>query len=135
MERYQVDSVEELFVPTSTDRVRALIELAYYKPPPLPEALLKDLKAKVFSQHQDQQRQLLADLNTKRDHYQSTPFANYEKSLVIWGEDDQVFPLEIAHKLAKEMRAELLIVEKAGHAPLFDRPKIVNQRLQSFLER
>ena len=133
--RYKVDTVEELFVPTTTERVRALIQLAYHKPPPLPEPLLKDLKAKVFSAHQDEQRELLTDLNTKREHYQSTPFASYKKSLVIWGEFDQVFPLEIAHKLAGEMKAELLIVHNAGHAPVFDRPKIVNQRLQSFLER
>jgi pimeloyl-ACP methyl ester carboxylesterase len=135
LKRYGVDTVEELFVPTTTERVRALIGLAYHKPPPLPEPLLRELKQKVFSQNQDEQRRLLADLNSRRAYYQADPLARYKKSLVIWGEHDQVFPVAIAHKLAEEMNAELLIVSRAGHAPVFDRPKIVNQRLESFLKR
>ena len=135
LQRYDVTTVDELFVPTTTEQVRTLIGLAYHKAPPLPEPLLKELKRKVFSQNQDEQRKLLADLNTRRDYYQADPFADYMKALVIWGEHDQVFPVAIAHKLAGEMNAELLIIERAGHAPVFDRPKVVNQRLESFLKR
>jgi len=132
--RYRVRDVNELFVPTSTDRVRALIELAYHKPPPLPEMLLRDLKEHVFSNHQEQQRALLADLKTNRDRYQTGEMAAYKDKMVIWGEFDSVFPVEIGKELAAKWEAQLVVVKDAGHAPILEKPRIINEKLISFLE-
>ena len=133
LEHFGVEHVEEIFVPTDTTQVRTLIGLAYHKPPPLPDFVLADLKERVFSAHQNEQRALLADLKEGRERYRSAPLAEYAESLVIWGQHDVVFPLSIGRTLAKEMDAEFFVVEQAGHAPHMDRPGIVRRKLQSFL--
>ena len=134
LNRYQVATVEELFVPTSTDQVSSLVRLAYHKPPPLPAWLLKDLKTHVFSRNQDEQRALLNDLQANRAHYQKNETAPYEKILVVWGEFDQVFPLAIGQRLAEYLGAELFVVENTGHAPNLEKPRPINQKLNSFLK-
>ncbi len=134
LKRYQVETAEELFVPTSPERVGSLVRLAYHKPPPLPAWLLRDLKTHVFSHNQDEQRALLSDLQSNRAHYKKNKTAPYEKILVVWGEFDQVFPLDIGRQLAEHLGAELFVVENTGHAPNLEKPRPINQKLHSFLQ-
>jgi pimeloyl-ACP methyl ester carboxylesterase len=134
LKHYRVDTVDELFVPTSPERVRALIELAYHQPPPLPQFVLRELKENVFSAHQNEQRILLAELKQNRNRYQTEAPAQYESSLVIWGKYDAVFPVRMGEALAKMMGAEFFVVDNAGHAPHLEHPARINRKLESFLK-
>ena len=134
LQRYEAEQTEDLFVPTSIESVRTLVRLAYHKPPPLPKFLLKDLKANVFAQHQAEQRALLADLKSNRSHYKKNQPASYDDVLVIWGEYDRVFPLDIGKQLAEHMGAELFVIENTGHAPILEKPHAINKKLRSFLQ-
>ncbi|XP_047150436.1 2-hydroxy-6-oxononadienedioate/2-hydroxy-6-oxononatrienedioate hydrolase-like [Vigna umbellata] len=41
-----------------------------------------------------------------------------QPTLIIWGEHDQVFPLELGHRLKRHLgdNAQLVVIKKAGHA-------------------
>ncbi|MCW8126039.1 alpha/beta fold hydrolase [Microbulbifer halophilus] len=58
----------------------------------------------------------------------------HNKTLVIWGENDQLFPAEYGAKAVAVMpNATLLKIKQAGHLPLMDQPKIFNKVVMDFL--
>ncbi|KAJ4848151.1 hypothetical protein Tsubulata_004424 [Turnera subulata] len=58
-----------------------------------------------------------------------------QPTLIIWGEHDQVFPLELAHILKRHTgdNAELVILKNVGHAINAERRKELHKCLKSFL--
>lgn len=58
----------------------------------------------------------------------------HTKTLLIWGENDHITPLETAMQFNQLMPgANLQTLEKCGHAPMMERPGEFNDRLKSFL--
>ena len=59
-----------------------------------------------------------------------------QPTLVIHGDQDKIVPMERAKELASALpRAELLVLEGAGHVPTLTRPKDVATAIASFLRR
>jgi haloalkane dehalogenase len=57
-------------------------------------------------------------------------------TLILWGEDDPFAPVAGAHRFTKEMpRAELVVVEGAGHFVHADEPERCGREIAAFLER
>ncbi|XP_042021079.1 2-hydroxy-6-oxo-2,4-heptadienoate hydrolase-like isoform X2 [Salvia splendens] len=58
-----------------------------------------------------------------------------QPTLIIWGEHDQVFPVELAHRLVRHLgnNAELVILKNAGHAINMEKTKELYKLLKSFL--
>ena len=48
--------------------------------------------------------------------------------LIIWGEHDEVFPLEFGQKLSADFDAELFVIPNTRHAPNIERPKLFEKR-------
>jgi pimeloyl-ACP methyl ester carboxylesterase len=56
-------------------------------------------------------------------------------TLVIWGNEDRVFPLSVGEELHQTIKGSLFIrVPKAGHIPQWERPDLVNQELITFIQ-
>jgi pimeloyl-ACP methyl ester carboxylesterase len=57
------------------------------------------------------------------------------ETLIIWGKEDKLFPVEYGEAAAKIMpNAKLHLIEDAGHLPLMDQPEIFNKILDDFLK-
>jgi pimeloyl-ACP methyl ester carboxylesterase len=57
-------------------------------------------------------------------------------TLVLWGDSDRAVPVESAPDLRRHFeRSELLIVPGVGHRPAEERPKLIAEFLQQWLER
>ncbi len=56
------------------------------------------------------------------------------ETLIIWGKDDKLFPVECGETAAKILpNAKLHLIQDAGHLPLMDQPEIFNKVLNDFL--
>ena len=56
--------------------------------------------------------------------------------LLIWGQNDQILPLEQSHDILSAVsRAELHIMEDCGHIPQYEKPEEVNSILAEFLNK
>ncbi|KAG2254728.1 hypothetical protein Bca52824_084864 [Brassica carinata] len=57
------------------------------------------------------------------------------KTLIIWGEHDQVFPLEMGKRLEKHLgdNGKLVVIKRTGHIFNFEKPKTYVKLLKSFL--
>lgn len=57
-------------------------------------------------------------------------------SLVIWGEEDSMVPIEQGYRLASHLPGkELVVMKGAGHHPMWEQPELFNAELMQFLNR
>lgn len=57
------------------------------------------------------------------------------ETLIIWGKDDKLFPVEYGEAAANIIpNAKLHLIQDAGHLPLMDQPEIFNNVLDDFLK-
>ncbi len=60
----------------------------------------------------------------------------HNPTLVIWGREDAIVPLSHGESAVKHLpNARLEIIEKCGHVPLFEQPKIFNRLILEFLKK
>lgn len=56
-------------------------------------------------------------------------------TLVIWGEEDRVFPIAVGEELQQTIKGSRFIrIPKAGHIPQWEQPDLVNQELIAFIQ-
>jgi len=52
------------------------------------------------------------------------------KTLVLWGDEDRLFPLALAHRLVRELpHAHLRVIDRSGHAPNEEHPQQTAERV------
>lgn len=134
LERFEVETPEQIFVPQEPKDVRRLIELAFHTPPPLPSPLLRDLFMNVFSSYREERTTLLQELEREHQRYQAMKLAPYSAALVIWGKHDRVFPAASGEDLAAHLGGEYREIEDTAHAPQLERPAPVTHMLREFLK-
>jgi pimeloyl-ACP methyl ester carboxylesterase len=57
-------------------------------------------------------------------------------TLIIWGDQDEVFPVEVGQKLHASIKtSELLVLKDSGHMPMWEDPDRTNRAILDFLGR
>lgn len=79
---------------------------------------------------------LLDHIDTWDDRYGQRLGTIPHPTLLLWGDHDRVFPLEVGKQVhALLPQAEWHIIPEAGHLPQWERPQVVNPLILSFLEK
>ena len=135
LDSFGVNEVADVVIPQKPEDVRRLLELAWSVPPPTPGFVLRQTFERVFSDRVEEKRGLLAWL----DEMRRDPIPDWElpqPTLLVWGENDPLFPLSVAHRLEAAIEhAELVVIPKARHAPNLEHPGPFNKALLDFLKR
>ncbi|KAJ8557457.1 hypothetical protein K7X08_003082 [Anisodus acutangulus] len=134
---FQVKSVDEavsILLPQSPEKLRQLMKLSFYKPTKnVPACFLNDFIDVMCTVNHQERKELIEAL------YNNRKFTDLPKitqpTLIIWGEYDQIFPLELAHRLKRHLseNAQLVIIKDAGHAINMEKPKELYKHLKLFL--
>lgn len=93
--------------------------------------------------HNRRQGGFLAPLYSLLDNIQSweTRYGNRfpeisHRVLLLWGDRDRVFPLEVGERVKNQVsHAEWHVIPETGHMAQWEKPAIVNQLILSFLEK
>jgi pimeloyl-ACP methyl ester carboxylesterase len=113
----------------TTHALSLLRELRTISPSFLPVLLADTLRAGPLTFWRAASALMLADLRPKLALIRAP-------TLVIWGERDALVPLAFAQQLAQYLRyEELVVIQGAGHVPMWDRPQEFNRALVNFLLR
>jgi pimeloyl-ACP methyl ester carboxylesterase len=79
---------------------------------------------------------LLDHIDTWDEHYGQRLANIPHPTLLLWGDHDRVFPLDIGKQVKKLLpQAEWHIIPEAGHLPQWEQPQVVNSLILSFLEK
>jgi pimeloyl-ACP methyl ester carboxylesterase len=129
------DSLGPLLVPSSGDAVQTLMELAYYRPPTIPKGLREQVVRDLYGEYREEKVLLLETMVGQMDELRARAREMTIPTLVVWGDQDPVFPLEIAHRLAERLgeNGRLQVIKNAKHAPNLEHRGEVNRLLREFL--
>ncbi|RCV24841.1 hypothetical protein SEVIR_5G115400v4 [Setaria viridis] len=128
-----VEEVTELMVPADTKVMRRLTALSFHRPPKyMPECIARDLLRKSLEDRREEKIELIKGMTTAEGS-QLTPLPL--DVLIIWGEFDQIFPLEKAYKVKEKLgeKATVKLIPNSGHLPAQEEPKLFNPVLLEFL--
>ncbi|XP_021912083.1 uncharacterized protein LOC110825866 isoform X1 [Carica papaya] len=134
---FKVKSVHEatgILFPQTPAKLRQLLHLAFYNPPKgVPSCLYSEYILVMCTEYIQERKELVQALH--KDRKLSDLPKITQPTLIIWGEHDQIFPLELAHRLKSHLgdNAQLVIIKKAGHAVNVEKPKEMYRHLKSFL--
>ncbi|XVF36708.1 hypothetical protein REPUB_Repub19eG0081300 [Reevesia pubescens] len=136
---FRVSDLEEaarILVPQTPEKLRELLGFSLFKPPPLslvPSCLLSDFIDVMCSEYTEEKKELIRAIPKDRE-ISNIPRIS-QPTLILWGEYDQIFPLELGHRLKRHLgdNAHLVVIKDAGHAFNMEKPKEFYRHLKSFL--
>ncbi|KAJ3673635.1 hypothetical protein LUZ60_005627 [Juncus effusus] len=134
LKRGEAQSVAELLLPKEPKTMKKVLGLAMYKAPPfMPDFMLRDMIEKLYSDNLEEKMELIEGSIIGKKGFDITPLS-HQDVLIIWGEHDQIFPMEKAFEVKRclgEVRLEMM--KETGHIPQSEDPKRFNKILIEFL--
>ncbi|XP_061344305.1 uncharacterized protein LOC133290252 [Gastrolobium bilobum] len=134
---FKVKSVDEavsILLPQTPEKMRQLLQLTFVKPiKVMPSCFINDYIDVMCTENFQEKKELIEALHKDRKLSDLPKITQH--TLVIWGEQDQVFPLELAHRLKRLLgeKAQLVVIKNAGHALNVEKPKELYKNFKSFL--
>lgn len=134
-EHFDVDDAPELLLPRDPDGVKRLMQLAYHDPPWVPKFVARQIVAYFYAPHREQQVAMLEAVEDSTAALRRDFGIPLQRTLIIWGEEDMVFPESAAWRLRGELgeAADICVLPEAAHAPHLERANEVIPMMRSFL--
>lgn len=135
------DLMNELFYPETAEDLRRLIDISYYKPPPINDFYLRKAHKKLFGTDKPQRRALIQHAMDSNIRNAGAPHGPEDfvlhKTLVIWGKQDRMWTPDVGERTARALgeNAELKWIDKAGNAVNLEQPKEFNRAVLEFLKQ
>ncbi|KAA8528283.1 hypothetical protein F0562_035638 [Nyssa sinensis] len=134
---FRVTVVEEainILLPQTAEQMRMLMRYTFVNPPKLlPSCLLKDFIDVMCTEYVEEKKELIRAIPKDRKLSHIPKIS--QPTLIVWGDQDQIFPLELGHRLKRHLgeNAELVVIKNTGHAFIVEKPKEVYKHFKSFL--
>ncbi|MCB9224765.1 MAG: alpha/beta hydrolase [Crocinitomicaceae bacterium] len=126
-------SFQDIFVVKNAQDVDELFTLATYRDKKIPKGFLEDAYEVYFDQYHAELDQLLTTLTEEQSNFKQDESVIFPRSLVIWGQYDEIFPPAEGKKFAEYLKADYKEVPNAGHAPNIENYKVFEAYLREFL--
>ncbi|XP_024019884.1 monoacylglycerol lipase ABHD6 [Morus notabilis] len=130
-----LDEAASILLPQTPEKLRELMRLSFVKPfRGVPSCFLADFIDVMCTEFVEEKRELIQTI-LKGRKLSNLPKIT-QSTLIIWGEQDQIFPLELGYRLKRHVgeNAELVVIKNAGHAVNLEKPKEFVKHLKFFLE-
>ncbi|EPS68601.1 hypothetical protein M569_06166 [Genlisea aurea] len=129
-----LDEVANILMPQTPEKLRELMKFAFFRPvKAVPSCFLSDYIDVFCTDHISQKRELIQALTQNRQISRIPSIR--QPTLIIWGEHDRIFPLELGYRLQRHIgeSAKIVVIKNAGHAVNVEKPKEFAKHLKSFL--
>ncbi|KAL3514149.1 hypothetical protein ACH5RR_026866 [Cinchona calisaya] len=129
-----VDDAAAILVPQTPEAMRELMRYTFVNPPKgVPSCLLKDYIEEMCLEFLEEKKDLLRAIPKDRRLADLPKIP--QPTLILWGDKDQVFPVELAHRLQRHLgeNAELIIIEGTGHSCAYEKSEEFHKHLKTFL--
>lgn len=133
---FGVDSTEDLILPTTPAELERLMGLAFHQPPRVPRFIAQGVLDRYYRGHRDDHVELLRAVESNTTLHRERYEIPEAPTLIVWGEDDRVFPVRAAFRIHKELEgaSQLCIFSEAAHAPHLERWEDVTALMKQFLD-
>ncbi|XP_019154540.1 PREDICTED: epoxide hydrolase 4-like [Ipomoea nil] len=122
----------DLLLPTSVKGLKALLKVSAYRKLWFPNRLLKDFLEVMYGNRKERSELLEGLVVSNKD---ITIPAFPQRIHLLWGENDQIFKLELAQEMKEKLGSKTTFqgIKKAGHLVHLERPCVYNRFLKQFL--
>lgn len=134
---FKVSNLEEaisILLPQTPEKLKLLVNMSFVKPAKvMPNCFLRDFIEVMCTEYVEEKKELIQALLKDRKVTDIPKIT--QPTLLIWGEQDQIFPLNLGQRLKSHVghNAELVIVKNAGHAVNLEKSKQFYKHLRTFL--
>lgn len=135
--RFEVESVQELFAPSSEKGLKKLMYLASLKKSAVPASWLTEFYEDLYASNLEDKRQLITTLLAGLEEYQGHTYHNINMpTLLVWGENDPVVPSDRGPLIRDHIgeNARFISIKKGAHMPCLAKTKKFNKILKEFLD-
>ncbi|KAE8707587.1 putative HXXXD-type acyl-transferase family protein [Hibiscus syriacus] len=130
-----LDEALSILLPQTPEKLRELIKFSFVRPIDkwVPSLFLSDFIDVMCTEHLEKKRELLVTI--LKDRKVSNIPKITQSVLIIWGEEDKIFPLELGHRLKRHVgdNAKIVVIKNAGHAVNIEKPKDFIKHLKAFI--
>ncbi|KAL5705230.1 hypothetical protein ACHQM5_023563 [Ranunculus cassubicifolius] len=129
-----LDEATSILLPQTPEKLKCLVHMSFVKPAKvLPNYFLRDFIEVMCTEYVQEKEELIRAI--LKDRKISDIPKITQPTLLIWGEQDQIFPLELGYRLKRHIgeNAEIAVIGKAGHALNLEKPKEFYKHLRHFL--
>nr|GEV71264.1 alpha/beta hydrolase fold-1 [Tanacetum cinerariifolium] len=121
-----IKDAANILLAQTPEKTRELLKISFYKPlnPNLaPSCLIKDFIDEMNIDYFEEKKECIEAVQKDRK-FSDLPKIT-QPTLIIWGENDEIFPLELGNRLKSHLgdSAELVVLKKTGHAINMEQPK------------
>ncbi|EEF46155.1 abhydrolase domain containing, putative [Ricinus communis] len=132
----KLGSIGDLMLPKEVSQLRTLMRLAVYGRSihMIPGFFLNDFIHQLYTKNRSQKLELLKGvIFGKNETVNISPLQ--QDVLLIWGDHDQIFPLDMAYELKGLIgkKVKLESIKDASHVPQIEKPIQFNNIVNSFL--
>lgn len=115
--------------------IRKKMELTFYDPNHVTEEMVEEVYG-IVSNRASALRIVKTAKSAIRNNVGDRLHDLKIPTLLVWGKQDTITPPFVAEKFDSMLpNSELHILDKCGHAPMLERPKIFNKILETFLDK
>ncbi len=134
LKRFDLKQPSDLFVPRSDSDLKRLANATSYSSIHAPAFVFDGVYDKYFSGNPVQKAYMLDHLIDSRQRLvDKLATQTLPPSQIIWGEQDQIFPLETGMNLSHQLHAPLSIITDSAHNILLEKPDSVIRLLRKFI--
>lgn len=135
VKRANLERIDHLMLPESASQLRTLTGLAVSKNLDIvPDFFFNDFVHNLYSENRQEKKELLKGLTLGKE--ETVTLSPLEQDvLIVWGDQDQIFPLKMATELKELLgkKARLEIIENTSHVPQIENPGLFNSIVKNFL--
>ncbi|KAI6679824.1 hypothetical protein NL676_033705 [Syzygium grande] len=134
--RAGVGSPADVMLPETAANMRRLLGLAVSRrvASMVPDFVLNDVIHRLYSENRKEKIELMRGSTTGKD---DTPHVSAlrQEVLLVWGENDQIFPVEMSSELKELLgkKVRLEVMKNTGHMPQVEDTAQFNKIVESFL--
>lgn len=129
-----LDEAADILLPQTPEKLRELMRFSFVKPVKVvPTYFLTDFIDVMCTDFVEEKRQLIHAILQGRQ-LSNLPKIT-QRTLIIWGEQDRIFPLELGYRLQRHIgeTAEIVVIKNAGHAVNLEKTNEIVKHLKAFL--
>jgi pimeloyl-ACP methyl ester carboxylesterase len=131
---FELNTISDLFVLEDPNNIQRLMNAATYSDKHIPKFLRRQMFDAYFHKNNAEQIALMTSLPAEQSKMQDLSTFKKIPTLVLWGENDEIFPLKEGQKFATAIDAKFVSIPKCGHGPQVDQHKAFLKILNDFIQ-
>ncbi|MFT5879041.1 MAG: pimeloyl-ACP methyl ester carboxylesterase [Moritella sp.] len=132
-QRFAVDAAEDFFVPKNQQELRRLFDGIFVEPKMMPDFIADQIYQTYFATWHKQKIAMIQSLPADRDILLQQSTKDLPPTMLIWGEQDRIFPLANGIELSKKMSAPIVVLPNTAHGVTNEKPEAVVNLIKTFI--